>query len=375
MTKQEELTGLRELKGHYRSIECLERKIDTRRTDLEHEQNAEIYSRAPRYPETPEIVSKGLQRNPGASEFSEQTPPKYYSIIMGILHAIFVTIACTCIGKFYASAPLSEAEQSDEYLAYIVIFIVFHSAAIASLIYFDQKHKAAGFIGYIVLSAIALGPTVFPMAELAEQIPDYIIFTAVGLPATTAVLALILKIVELVQFRAKQKNDVCKYNAAYNRHEKDLAEYNATLKRVTAQVKKEYQPKVAAMEQLCSTLRKEINAHKAAIGTAKILHKEHHGDIDYIIRLMETGVADSIKEALQIKRAEDQKSQANSAMFGAMLEMENLRRKQEEDRRWEEQRAQWARNQAQAERERERIKQAKRAADELESIRKKLEND
>lgn len=388
MTKQEELESLRVLKGHFQAVKNLEKKFSKKKAEIETELQVEIDRRSPLPPIIPTRPKNSVPK-PGAdsssNKFSEQPPPKYFGIALGILHAIFVVIMSACILYFYT---VERHRSATAFLPFVILLAAFHGAAIASLMHFDRKHKASGLIGFIVLAAISLGPTLGPMGEYTKEIPSYIIFTTVGLPATTAVIASVLKIVEFAQFKANQKSDIRKYNSACDRYKKDLAKYeidlahyNETLKRVSAQVKKEYQPKVTAVEQLCSSLRKEINEHKTAISTATILHKEHHGNIDYIIHLMETGVADSVKEALQLKRAEDQKAaikraeDQKAAHDRAQFEWNEFLRRRDEDRKWEEQRAQWARDQAQAERERERREQAERIADELEEIRKKLEKD
>lgn len=363
MTKQEELTGLRELKGHYQSIDKLEKEIQRKKSALDAEINKEVDRRTPKYPQEPEIL-KQATKNISENEASKDTPV-YFSVILVLLQIIGMVVLCIIYnntGYVGTSAPP------------FVLFVflgLFQFPAVAFLIRFVTMTKASGIAGYIVLCAISMAPA----ADFLENSGAIATYLMIGFPAVILILALVLKLSHSLRIEAKIEQEKSDRYHAESKYRVALSLAAEERKRIKSQVLQELQHKKTATEQACADLQKEINAHKAAIDANTILHKSFHSDTDYIIRLMETGVADSIKEALQIKRAEDQKSQANSAMFGAMLEMENLRRKQEEDRKWEEQRAQWERDQAQAERERERVDQARRAADELERIRKELEND
>lgn len=366
MTKQEELAGLRELKGHYQSIDKLGKEIQGKKSALDAEIEAEVDRRVPSPPKEPEILKKNLPQK----EATVGTP-RYFGLILASLQIIGIVVLCV-IYNYTGGAEL-ERTSPFEFFMYLGILQL---PAVGFLINFVKEKSSygeyivsCGF--YIVLCAISMlwGSSYL---EVSGAIATYLL---IGFPIVILILAFVLKASNALRIQAKieqEKSDRYHAEASYRVALSRAAEER---KRIKSQVLLELQNKKTATEQACADLQKEIIAHKAAINANTILHKNFHGDIDYIIRLMETGVADSVKEALQIKRAEDQKRESDMANFRANLEIQNMYRQEDEKRRWEEQRAQWERDQAQAERERERIDQAKRAADELERIRKELEND
>ena len=378
MTKQEELTGLRELKGHYQSIERLELEISKKTSDFEAELEHERDRRLPSRPKAPELPWEKIDQifkyryRPGSSAvFPEEKPQEYipsvlYSVILAALQIISIIVLCAI--NVASAPPEVEGGPAPGAIQTIVILGCFQGPAVAFLIRFMQKRKISGIVGYILLCAFSSLILLEIFENLSNQPATALLF---GFPITILMLAIVLRLWGSRRFKAKNEQVKAALAKAEQKYLKALDAWDEDCDRILDQIEKDYQPQRDKMEQTCNNLRNEITTHRTAINAATILHKEHHGDIDYIICLMETGVADSIKEALQIKRAEDQKAAHDRAQF----EWNEFLRRRDEDRKWEEQRAQRERDQAQAERERERIDQAKRAADELERIRKELEND
>ncbi len=363
MTKQEELAELRELKAHYQSIEGIEQEIRRTRSAFDAEVDKEVDRRAPNHPKKPEFLEQE-EKNISKNETSKGTPV-YFGVILAFLHMMGMIILCI----IYNNTGYVGNNASP--FVFFVVLGFFQFPAVAFLIRFITMNKASGIAGYVVLCAISMAPA----ADFLEESAAIATYLMIGLPAVILILALVLKLLHSLRAKAKieqEKADRCHAEARYKAAFARAAEEREQIK---SQVLLELQHKKTATEQACATLQKDVAAHRTAIDTATILHREFHGSLDYIIRLMETGMADSIKEALRIKRAEDQES---GRLMGCIaLDPKNPYKKPEEDRRWIEERERWERYFAQAalERERERIEQAKRAADELEEIRKKLEND
>ena len=340
MTKQEELTGLRELRNHLIAVQEFDDRLSRADASLEEDIRRTVERRMPQPPAKKEISLSYTH-----SKKRKVLPPL---ILLASILAIFI-----------AHLIFEGASINTESAWFLFPALAFCSG------YYLCEFVNLSIFGWTIFIVIPTG-----LALIIYQ------FTSKNLPYSLTLLAIafiFLVSVTIVDKREKkaQKNKVNNAEQSFQKSfQKRMREYEVLKQRITDSVKSELTADHRARKE---AYRKQRAEHQNAVASYTLLHPDYKkiDIVTYLIDRMEHGEADSIKEALQIKRAEDQKAAHDRAQF----EWNEFLRRRDEDRKWEEQRAQWARDQAQAERERERREQAERIADELEEIRKKLEKD
>lgn len=337
MTKQEELSALHLLKHH---LDCKE-KLEQKLTNNEAERDQEIQTRVNKI--TPPYPTK------------KEPKKKTINVFLILYHTL--PLLTLLVGS--PISAILTAETLEQKVVPIILCVPLIICLLVFMYVSSLESKLGSAFMYIVFSVVMRAFSFWPSV----------------IAIIAAALCLLLKLLAYFESKRLQRKTESDAKEAETQYSKALEEYRVARRKAESKVLAEIDTSDSIYRKREEEYREQLSTHRSAIYSNAILHESFHSDIDYIIRLMETGVADSVKEALQIKRAEDQKRESDMANFRANLEIQNMYRQEDEKRRWEEQRAQWERDQAQAERERERIDQAKRAADELERIRKELEND
>ncbi len=348
MTKQEELAGLYELKNDLHRLKSIKANLK------QHEREAEN--------EVMRQVQNSMPTKPRHEEVQESPQKNIFRIVVFPISLFLFAIIRSYLGIFFFGTGGAEFIFSCITTGIMLVCLFgFLYAKIEESVTSKIRTTAIVFHTLCFLASAGI---------LGQKVKT---FTVVDL--VLAIAFILMYYVNKNYIERKKQAHRKHQSEVYEKTENALAEYSRQRERLKRKFTQEITSPASEWAQKKQALLQQLQACEAAVYSSTILHQSFHSDIDYIIRLMETGVADSVKEALQIKRAEDQKRESDMANFRANLEIQNMYRQEDEKRRWEEQRAQWEREQAQAERERERIDQAKRAADELERIRKELEND
>ena len=343
MTKQEELFWLHTLQTNIQVINDLEEKLEDNEAEKEKAIMREIEQNSPDYPEKAEPHIQDPKHNSIRSNF------------------IFIPGA------------------------FVVLFIIAIACAINADIPYKEKIGMLMPCMGCVLGAIFASVLFYMSNETARKASYFGLFNAAAcafygfmfLPIIS-ILLLIVLIAFIVVYRLDKKaqaNIVSQNEQAKKQAEIEymqaLRDFDRIHARLEREAKKKYDNPSSSFMVKEKELRQQLEQCRSLLNANAILHQDYKDikSVDRIIQLMETGVADSIKEALQIMLQENQRhSQWKAEQLMNQWEREE-RRKAEAERA----REQFYQNMELQRLEHERIDQAKRAADELEEIRKKLE--
>ncbi len=344
MSKQKELEELRELHEHFIAIEEIDKQILKKDDAFERAVCKEAQRRMPQPPQKTDF-------SVGANQPEKKSKCVYP----------YILFVCTFTGiiAHFVYFGVSLSFFNDPYL---LMFVLFH----IGYYFFLRKESGLAFFGMIFSAIFSIGTlllsmfTSYSLFLLAIQIFSFTMVTVISSREEKAQKKIAMN-AAIANANANQE-----YEKAVKRHE-------MLRTRTENAVRNEL---IAEFRLQKEAFQRQRTERQDAITSSTILHPDYKkiDIITYLIHRMEHGEADSIKEALQIKRTEDLKRESDMANFRVKLEIQNMQRQEDERRRWQEQREQWTRDMAHADRERERMDQAKRAADELERIRKELEN-
>lgn len=343
MTKQQELAELRALQKELEGIERLEAKLKAEGEAAKNEKKR--------------LMAKDLPEKPDRKTFDKRSKGSIaliLDIVFGVLLLIFFA--------FSALDMFSNEEYGIVYGKYakgmVLHLIVYIPGVLAPVIVgaFFPPFFLANLISCLVL-------WFFGNAWEWYYLPSV---KAIGIMMVAELLVALLVWLPVITLSEKRKD---------KKFKKAFSDYEKARDKQLAENEKKYTPTFQARDAALDRIGLTIRVCKGNVHASTILHNDHKTPqtVKYIINLMETGVADSIKEALQIKRAEERATDMEMGRINAMYEMQRFERELEENRRWQEQRNNWARDLERQNREKDLIEQQKRTADELERIRKDLE--
>ncbi len=217
--------------------------------------------------------------------------------------------------------------------------------------------------GHHVGTAVASGiPLIYIntfLGVLGESLPLCILIVAVY------VASVVWKTKHSKRSKEEHKAEMLKYRKeAWDKYETQVYRIK------TAHFKK-IAPEIKRREARIKEMESKIDACRARIRSATVIHSSDKSKraVEFFIYVLETGRADSMKEALALF----------DAFEGEIARIENeawlnaWREQQAREAQWQRDREQFWHNQAMLDAEKERAEQAKRAADELERIRKDIE--
>lgn len=180
------------------------------------------------------------------------------------------------------------------------------------------------------------------------------------------------KLEKYIKELKKYRSELIKYREEYKKYLDDQDEYRnrkATLKRENAQKFKE---EIEGLNQKRQNAKNTLYQTKARIASNNVLASSEKTleVVDFVIDKLERRRADSVKEALNLM--DDESRRRAQAMADAQWRAWEAQRARDEQ--WQRDREQFWHNYNMQTAENERVAQAKRAADELERIRKDLES-
>lgn len=335
MTKQEELFWLHTLQTNIQVVNDLERKLEDNEGEKEKAIHQYTQKHKPSYPE--KLLSQ--DKNP------KQNPVRKFFPCVPIVFSVLAVIG----------AVLSRGEGQSAMASNVVWLI----AAVVSTLFLYCPWQVNVYVFPILI--------ILPFFSMHLGAP--LVIGILGIVAVVGCTA--LRIVELeARGKVEKENQSAKFYAEHQ-FQQEQENYEKALARLEKEAKKKYDDPSSSFMVKEKELRQQLEQCRALLNANTILHQDYKDEesIARIIKLMETGVADSIKEALQIMLQENQRhSQWQVQRLMHQWEQEDRRKAEAEHAR-----EQFYQNMELQRLEHERIDQAKRAADELEEIRKKLE--
>lgn len=217
--------------------------------------------------------------------------------------------------------------------------------------------------GHHVGTAVASGiPLIYIdafLGVLGESLPLCILIVAVY------VASVVWKTKHSKQSKEEHKAEMEKYRKEV------WDEYETQVYRIKTAHFKKIAPEIKRREARIKEMEAKIDACRARMRSATVIHDSDKSKraVEFFIYVLETGRADSMKEALALFDA----SEGERARIENEAWLNALKEQKAREEQWARDREQFWHNQAMLDAAKERADQAKRAADEFELIRKDIE--
>lgn len=352
MSKEQQLNELYSLKNALEQNNKDKNSIDKIIEAMEVENNAILRRDLPEYPEKKDYI---IEKRPGKVELWTQLGTSFALILA------FVIFAFDLFGRLTAAGGTE-----------VVLIVIFLFAPMLFPLFMGFTHDTDDMFDKETIIYHLIGATgyisafLFYMGAKGVDSSDYSVYAKL-LTITLAVKLLVYVVVSIYHDKYNSKSEK-RYFVACDSHkhavkskmQKNAIKYAGEIQECEQKHRKEL-----------AVLFKRTSQNSKIIESSKILHDDDKNlyTIKSLINLIERKRADSIKEALVIfDSTEREKGRAIAeAQMDAWRELRAL------EEQWQRDREQFWHNQAMLDAEKERAEQAKRAADELERIRKDIE--